>query len=131
LAADTERPFAITWLDGRRNANRYTMHIRACRGDKSCADVMNVEDGFLETIGPLTLIGYTDAGDEVFEIAPEGRELRTPIPYMERLFPGDSWNDAGFPTQPTDFYAEHPVIFIKDPLGRYQRFLLRKYWAWC
>lgn len=123
-----DQPFAIDWLDGKRNTGHYKVILAGCMKQNICADVVHVFANVLPDIGSLTLIGRTDSGDEVYEILPEGRELRNPIVYLERIVPDSSWKHLKFPAQPADFYRQHPIIFIKDPFGRYLRFVLRTYW---
>jgi hypothetical protein len=100
--------FAITWQDGSRNKGRYRALLKGCENTTACADVVGFH-GFAAAV-----TGHTDAGDEVYEIPAEGRELRTPIPYMERILPNYNWKKVVFAGDPENFYAEHPVIFIKD-----------------
>jgi hypothetical protein len=132
VSTQTDPPFAITWSDGTHNKGHYTITTGGCGAVFDCADPVDTQTpDYLTSIGKISIAGYTDAGDEVYEITPNERELRNPIAYLERVLPDDKWKKLKLSSDPADVYADHPIIFIKDPFGRYLRFINRKYWVWC
>jgi hypothetical protein len=108
---------------------------RTCDYDqekKHCKKDANGNTLFIESIGrELEKIGTTKNGEDVFRAvySPEEIAAFSQKDYDKYTNELDSvygnlprWNDSFKIPTPQEFYNSNPVIYIKDPLGRYIRF---------
>lgn len=126
--------FSVTWNDGSVSDSEYSHGIFGCDPHKTCYNVVSIENGKLHTeMGDraLEIIGKLQGGEDVLREVYTSNDLKTFTDSNMRDLPqvyAQHYFDDNAPKLSTEeFYQDHPVIYIKDPFGRWLRWLREEY----
>lgn len=124
--------FSITWKDGQKSDSAYSHGVFGCDPHKTCYNVVSIVNEKLHTdLGDFALedVGKLSTGEAVMQ------EVYTPTDV--KAFTGSNMRDLsqvysnyyvdGTKMTASNFYQSHPVIYIKDPFGRWLRWLKEDY----
>ncbi|MEI8229930.1 MAG: hypothetical protein WCG83_02215 [Candidatus Peregrinibacteria bacterium] len=129
--------FPIAWKDGTTSDGQYSHGIFSCDPHKICYNVVTVQKGKLHTENgdfALESVGtLKTGGEEVFREVYSAADLQEfgtgSTRDLPQVYNGYyAFSDAKQQKMSVkDFYASHPVIYIKDPFGRWLRWLKEDY----
>ena len=123
-----ETTMTVTWNDGETTTDAYMKHAyKGCSMATFCRDTVSVTEanGVLKLDGKSELekAGTLSNGKVVYREKFSAKEVAdlaqstSPLAAIYNMLP--NWEGAPKPPSPAEFYASNPLVYIKDPLGRF------------
>lgn len=125
---------SILWSDGTKSDGGYTHGRFSCDPHLNCYNVATVTEGKLRTeVGDFELrkIGVTSGNEDVYEEAYTAKDLEkfheSNMRDLSQTYMYFFVENGQKKPLPQEFYASHPVIYFKDPFGRWLRWMKEEY----